>query len=827
MISALNHPSIVTIYDVGKADGVNFIATEFVEGETVRDLINRGAELKQTLSVISQTCEALEAAHQAGIVHRDIKPENIMLRPDGFVKVLDFGLAKLAEHTEFQPSHSNYTMKGVIIGTPAYMSPKQVSDEKIDRRTDLWSVGVVLYEMLTGANPFKGETRQATFQKILAEESPPVSESNANLPRELDRILSKALEKDADVSYQTASDLRADLKRVRRDIDSSSSLRSNFSAQNRNSVQPRRNFFLLPVALLLLALTGFGVWHFFFQQNSRKTIARGDWSQAKNAQLTDSLSIESYPSLSPDGKTLVFSMDAGDNQDIYAQRVGGKNLTNLTADSKADDSMPAFSPDGKFIAFRSERKPSGIYVMEATGENLRRVSDVGFHPSWSPDGARIVVSDRASIHHTLHTVPNSSLQIIDAATGNKQTLDTKGDAIMPSWSPNNQRIVYWFVREGKSGEIATIPANGGEPVVITDDAFSDWNPVWSPDGKFLYFASDRRGSMSIWRVAIDEATGKTTGEPEAVAAPSKYCRYIAFSRDGNLLAYIRYESKSNLQTVGFDEKSKKTIGETNWVTQGNHEITSPQLSPDAAEFVVRNVKPNQEDLVIFDKNGANRRNLTNDKYLERIPSWSHDGKRVVFHSDKSGKYQIWTIDHDGSNLRQITFTEKTGAYVGVFSPDDARLVFTEIDGKTERPFILDLTKPLAEQTPQPLRINENCYSWVGGWSPDGDKILLLCFDASGNVGSIGVYNLRDATFEKMIDSGASPFWLNDSRHFIYSDQKGIFLCDSETKKTTEILKPSAYEIQGANISADDKTLYFRYLQVDADVWLIDASQQNQ
>ncbi|MGI9055589.1 MAG: serine/threonine protein kinase, partial [Pyrinomonadaceae bacterium] len=150
MISTLNHPYIVTIYDVGTTDGINFIATEFVEGETVRDLINRGIDVKQTLAIISQTCEALHAAHQAGVIHRDIKPENIMLRSDGFVKVLDFGLAKLNVPNEFQQSLSNFTMKGNIIGTPAYMSPEQITDEKVDHRTDLWSVGVVLYEMLTG-----------------------------------------------------------------------------------------------------------------------------------------------------------------------------------------------------------------------------------------------------------------------------------------------------------------------------------------------------------------------------------------------------------------------------------------------------------------------------------------------------------------------------------------------------------------------------------------------------------------------------------------------------------------------------------------------------
>ena len=824
MISALNHPYIVTIYDVGNANGVNYIATEFVEGETVRELINRGADLKRALSVVSQTCEALAAAHKAGIIHRDIKPENVMLRPDGFVKVLDFGLAKLTEQTESQQHLSKYTVKGVIIGTPAYMSPEQVSDDKVDHRTDLWSVGVVLYEMLTGKNPFKGESRQATFQKILADDPPPVSSLNDQLPTELDQILSKALEKDADLSYQTASDLRADLKRVRREIDSSPSLKSGSLTQIREGAKARKNFSPLTAAFLLLPLLAFFIWYFYFEPNSNQTVKAVDWSKAKNVQATDTLSVESYPSLSPDGKTLVFSMDVEGNQDIYSQRVGGKKSTNLTVDSKDDDTQPVYSPDGKYIAFRSERKPSGIYMMEETSENVRLISEGSFHPSWSPDGKRIVVSERASIHHTLHTVPNSSLWTIDIASGSKQPIDTKGDAIMPSWSPNGQRIAYWFVREGKPGEIATIPAGGGEPVAITDDAFSDWNPVWSPDGKFLYFASDRGGSMSLWRVAINEQTGRPLSEPEAVATTSKYSRHMTFSRDGSLLAYVRYESKSNLQTVGFDFQDRKAVGEIEWVTRGNHEITNPNLSPDGESYVVRNVKPNQEDLVVFNRDGSNWRNLTNDKFLERTPVWSHDGKQIAFHSDRSGKYQVWMIGADGSNLRQITFSGKTGAYVAVFSPDDSRLVFSEIDGKTQRPFVLDLTKSWQEQTPQPLQVNENSYSWSGGWSPDGNKLLLFLFDGSGKVNAIAVYDFRTSTYEKMSDSGSSPVWLNDSRHFIYSSGRSAFICDSETKKMTEILKLPAYEIQSVNVSADNRMLYFRYLQVDADIWLIDAAQ---
>ena len=822
-ISAINHPYIVTIYDVGTANGINYIATEFVEGETVRDLINRGVDFKQTLSVISQTCDALAAAHKAGIVHRDIKPENIMLRSDGFVKVLDFGLAKLVEQKEFQQGVSNYTMKGVIIGTPAYMSPEQVSGDRVDQRTDLWSVSVVLYEMLTGKNPFKGETRQETFQKILSEKPPPVSESAENFPVELDAILSKALEKDADVSYQTASDLRADLKRIRREFDSSSSLRNDSLTQSREAAKKQRYF--LPFAFLLFTLIGFGIWFFYKQSIAEKSHEAVDWAQAKNIQLTKVSGEKSYPSLSPDGKSLIYTNSSDKGSDIFLQRIGGKNPVNLTADSPAGDLMGVFSPDGKFIAFRSGRNPAGIYIMEETGENARRVSDFGFHPSWSPDGRQIVVSDKASDISNNHIIPNSSLWIIDVETGDKKLLDTKGDAVQPNWSPNGKRIAFWFVENGKLGEIATIPVGGGEPVIVAKDEAMDWNPVWSPDGKYIYFGSDRGGSMNIWRVAVDEETGKASGEPESVRTPSTYIRHLALSRDGKTIAYIRYETKSNLQSITFDPKNLKTVGEVNMVTSGNNQVSFPTLSPNGEEYVIRYPSWTQEDIVIFNRDGSNWRNLTNDKFRDRTPRWSPDGKKIAFTSDRSGKFQIWMINADGSDLRQITFSEKNGATAPNFSPDGLQMVFSEIDTKNQSPFILDLTKTWQEQKPVPLPPPPNYkgsyLTW--NWSGDGKKLLMNFFESETGENGVYLFDFNTSTYEKMTDSGGYPIWLNDNRHFMFGNQNTLFVCDTLTKKINEIYKPSSDYIQHANISADNRLIYFRYLQIDTQVWLIESS----
>lgn len=831
-VSALNHPNIVTIYDVGSFNDINYIATELVEGKTLRELAGGNLKLKDTLEIIIQACDALAAAHSAGITHRDIKPENIMVRPDGYVKILDFGLAKLNEIDLHTLKNFAKTAKGVIIGTPAYMSPEQVSDENVDHRTDLWSIGVVLYELLTGVNPFKKENRQATFQAILSIDPPLASELKPEISPELDRILMKALEKDADLSYQTASDLRADLKRVKREIDSSPSWSSSRSitgeTRRRVEAETQRNYLAYGLGSLLLVLLGVGLWFLVKNLYAPRNRQAGEWTNAKHAQITDSPWVEGYPSLSPDGKNIIFASENGGDRSIYLQRVGGKNAINLTPNSKESDTMPAFSADGKFIVFRSERNPSGIYVMEETGENARRISDIGFHPSWSPDGKKVVVSDKAAAIHTVHTVPNSALWVIDVSTGTKHQLDTGGDAIMPNWSPSGERIAFWFVADGKLGEIATVPATGGEPVVIASDAASDWNPVWSPDGKYLYFASDRSGSMSFWRVAIDEKTGQAQGEPEGVGTPSKYCRHITFSRDGKTLGYVRYESQSNLQAIAFDPKTLKTVGEVNWITRGDKEIGNPDLSPDGETFVVRQPTRTQEDLVIFDKNGGNWRSLMNDKFRERIPRWSPDGSQIAFFSDRSGKYQIWTITPDGSDLRQITFTEKMGANAPVYSPDGKRMAYTELEANTQSSFILDLTKPWNQQTPRalPPMAGNKSFS-VRDWSPDGKKLLLIYFEPDGDEYGIGVFNLETDVYEKMTESGSIPFWLNDNRHFIYTDRNAVFLCDTQTKKVTELYKPFAYELQHANISPDNKMIFFRYLQVDADVWLIDASQQNQ
>lgn len=815
-VSALNHPNLVTIHDLGSLDGLHYIAMEYVEGQTLRELAAGRLKLKEILSVVAQAAEALAAAHRAGVVHRDVKPENIMVRADGYVKVLDFGLAKLLEASTDVDAAAE-TQAGAVMGTLAYMSPEQAAGEPLDARTDVWSLGVVLYELATGRKPFAGSNRRETFNAILSEEPVPATETVPELPSELDHVLSKALEKDRELRYQTASDLRADLKRLGREIDSSPS--SGASARKSSGVRrvaaltrTRATPLLVIAGLLLLVAASFVGWRYL---SSRRDAP--DWSRATHIQLTDEAGTEFHPSLAPDGKTFVYSSDQAGNFDLYLQRVGGKNPSNLTKDSAADDSQPAFSPDGERIAFRSEREPPGVYVMGATGENLRLVAGGAFHPSWSPDGREIAYSLRGRDAPDVRNATPSQIWVVNVESGAKRLL-CEMDAMQPSWSPHGARVAFWFMPTsvGRS-DVATVPAAGGEPVVVTKDATTNWNPVWSPDGRYLYFASDRSGSMSFWRVAIEEETGHVLSEPEPVGTQSKYSRHLGFSRDGRRMIYVQTDNQSNIQAADFDARAEKVVGEPRWVTRGDRVVVRPELSPDGRQFVMRVPRRTQDDIALVNRDGTNWRDLTDDKYFDRYPRWSPDGKRVAFMSDRSGIYEIWTIDAEGTNLRQLTYNSPPNTSFPIWSPDGARLLYRK---EGTHNLIIDLGKTWDAQTPEqlPPPPNPGDLFVVWDWSPDGRKLCGTLTDASGTV--VSFYSLDTGRYEKVGDLNGQPFWLPDSRRLVFSHEGKAYIADTSTKKVRELLARPPEQIRSVAVSRDGRLLYYALLSTESDVWLL-------
>ena len=804
-LSSLNHPNLITIYEVGEAHGLHFIATEFVEGQTLSSLRAK-LSLKELLSIVAQVAEALAAAHQSGVVHRDIKPDNVMVRPDGYVKVLDFGLVKLTEMTSGRIDAAN-TEIGVAMGTLSYMSPEQATGEPIDHRTDIWSLGVVLYELVTGQKPFTAESRQATINSILSTNPTAPSVLNPMVPSELDQVLNKALEKDRELRYQTASDFRADIRRVLRTVDSSP---SNASGQTPARLATRfQSWVLFPVAVVLLAVIALVVWYY----NSSKKIAGPNWTAASRSQLSTQPGTEVYPVLAPDGQNFVYASDENGNFDLFVQRVGGKNAHPLTPNTPSDETQPAYSPNGERIAFRSTREPAGIYVMERTGENVRLVIENCRHPSWSPNGKEIVCSTHGhEIPATRNSRP-SALWIVDVETGNKRKL-VENDAMQPSWSPNGHRIAFWFMppSAGRS-DIATVASGGGEIEIITNDASTNWNPVWSPDGKFLYFASDRGGDMSFWRVAIDEKTGKVQGEPEAIATPSTFNRHLNFSRDGRRLIYVQTDQRANIQGMKFDQKAERTVGDAFWITRGDRMLARPELSPDGTRFVMRMPRRTQDDITIVNRDGTNWRDLTNDKYFDRYPRWSPDGKSIVFTSDRSGRYEIWTLEADAANLCQLTFDSPGDTSFPLWSPDGSRILL-------HSNFVNQIIKlNETKQAPQLLPEPDSATRFVAwDWSPDGKKLIgtlrrpLL---------ELAYYSFETNRYETLAPISGAPVWLPDSTRFLsYADNKA-YLGDIRTKKTREIFASANGELRSIGISDEGRLIYFTVYSSESDIWLLD------
>jgi Tol biopolymer transport system component len=817
--SALNHPNIITIYDIGEMAGTYFIAAEYVEGQTLRQLMGQGPpRAKDTIYICSQVADALQAAHTAGLVHRDIKPENVIVRPDGYVKVLDFGLVKLKEQEQRSSlSDLDRTNPGTVLGTVAYMSPEQASGIEVDHRSDLFSLGVLMYELLTGVVPFKGDSTASILDAILYHQPAPLAGIIEGASVEVERIVNRALEKDRDLRFQTASDFRAELRRFERELDSASIKSSTASSEIKSTaLLITKPVLAIATAILILAALAF-VW--LLGRNEK--IGPSPWLAARSTQITDFPHEEFFPSISPDGNTIVYARRSGSDWDIFAQRVGGFNAQNLTESFSGDDTQPAFSPDGAYVAFRSERDGGGIFVMGASGESVRRLSDRGFayYPAWSPDSQEVIYTEERFRDPRERMISPHRLWVVNIKTLEKRLITTK-DVVQPQWSPNGYRLAYWAMDASSQRDIWTMDPRGDSLVQVTNDAATDWNPIWSPDGKYLYFVSDRSGGMQLWRVAIDEQAGQALSAPELVPTPSAFSQHISFSRDGHRLAFVNVSLKRNLYRVEIDAARGHIIGQPEAKTQWSRQGVDLDLSPDGERLVYTTVRDTQEDLAILNSDGSGGPQwLTDDEYRDRGPRWSPDGNRIAFYSTRSGNFEIWLINADGTGLRRLTEAGDDKALTPLWSPDGKRLSFTNIRGET---WSIEVDKPWREQTPQMLNPKREppLQFWPGAWSSDGRKLIAGVI-APGSLPIFAVYSIETGQLEKISDSGAaSAAWLQDDRRVLFIFDGAIFITDTATKKQRPFFTEVPDRIVGFKLSRDNRWLYYIRESVESDIWLL-------
>lgn len=728
-----------------------------------------------------------------------------MVRPDGLVKVVDFGLAKplAAPATALPPLPivSLQTDPTLLMGTLAYLSPEQVRHQAVDHRTDIFSLGVVLYELLTGLRPFAGASAPAICDAILRD-TPALP---AHLPAPLPRIIKRALAKDATARYQTANALLNDLQPL---LQTTNGATASWWAAWRAKAA------LGVIALLLL--TGLWVWW------RVSGTAAAPFTPGKITRLTDLPGQELYPSFAPDGQTIVYAGFASGNWNIYLQKIGERQAVNLTPENKYVDFSPIFSPDGKHIAFFSSRAGHGLFLMDRTGEILKRITDKGHNPSWSPDGSEIALADDRIFDYEGRNQGHSSLFAVNVATGARRPI-TGGDAVQPDWSPHGHRLAYWGIHKGGQRDIWTVAAhatNGAaEPVAVTDDRAVDWNPVWSPDGRHLYFLSNRGGSMNLWRVPIDEASGRVAGQPEPATLPSANSQHVSFSADGRALVYVEMNRREHTHQIAFDPRAGKVAGQATVLTRGARRHNSPALAPDESALAFASQGEAQEDIFVLERDHAQPRQLTQDAAQDRLPRWAPDGQSLAFISDRSGKYEVWRVQRDGSGLEQLTDARAAQVISALWSPDGRHLLYQARDGNT---FIIEPDQPRHTRIAQPLPVPppRGFHPW--SWSPDGRLLAGWQILPEHPSQTVIVYSFAEQHYERLAEAlqGRNPIWLNDSRRLLFADLHKLYLFDLLTKQPREILNLAPHSIGACSLSADNRRLYYSLFASEADIWLL-------
>jgi Tol biopolymer transport system component len=409
--------------------------------------------------------------------------------------------------------------------------------------------------------------------------------------------------------------------------------------------------------------------------------------------------------------------------------------------------------------------------------------------------------------------------VAEVDTG-ESTAVSEDDGVQPDWSPGGQRIAF-VARLGDPVrmDISTISIDGGGKVGVTSDAATDWSPVWSPDGRHLYFASDRSGSMNLWRVALDERSGRVLGDPEPLTTPATYLAHPTLSADGSRIAYSSVLMTQNIQKLALDPPAPTSTAQTEWVTSGSIQWSSVDVSPDGDWLVFYSRARPEGDLYVVRTDGTGLRQLTTDDAIDRVPRWSPDGEWVAFFSDRSGSFQVWKIRRDGSDLQQLTEAE-SGASLLAWSPDGSRIAVASAVGPHARTLVFDPHRPWSEQTPQVLPEVENTGPpmIVTSWSPDG---ALLAGQAGYPGTGAMVYSFVTESYQRLTDFGEWPVWLPDSRHLLFvSEGRHFSIVDLESRATQRVFSVTRDVIGPPRIPADGRQVFYPRRVTEADIWLL-------
>jgi Tol biopolymer transport system component len=806
--SALDHTNICTIHEIDETEaGQMFIVMAHYEGETLKDKIKRGLiPLEESQNITSQIARGLEKAHKKGIIHRDIKPANIFLTQDGVVKILDFGLAKLGTQTKL-------TKKGTTLGTVAYMSPQQARGEEVDHRTDIWSLGVVLYEMLTGKLPFKGEYEQAVIYSILNEKPEAVTALRTDVSKEMEKILNKALAKNPNERYQNTNEILSDLKDLKK-------VPSRRQKEKKRSISVSKPLKSILVVFLLSVILSIG--YFLIRPSENKDI-----QIIHTSPLTTAPGLEQDPSWSPEGTRIAYASDESGNMDVWVRQIAAGQKLNLTKDYPGYDGKPAWSPDGEWVAFVSNRDGGGVFMIPALGGIPKRVVSISFTASlsfigaippvcWSPDGAELAYAS-AGILYT-----------VSAHGGTPSSIPLPPSGLVvgfsePAWSPDGERIVCTgFVATGvATSQIWSVRNDGTDPIPITRGKYYDLNPIWSSDGRQLFFISDRGGNKDVWWVSIN-ARGKLIGFPRSLTTGAGVGA-IALSRDGTKLAYSKVMERSNIWSIPIVRDRTFKLDEAEPLTSENHYIENLAISPDSEWIAFDSNRSGNMDIWIMRKDGSGLRQLTTNPAHDWVPHWSPDGKQIAFHSLRHGNRDLYVMPVAGGAIKPLT-THPAEDFAPVWSPDGETIAFD-----SNRSGNMDIWLiPSEGGEPRQVTFHEaRDFSLL--WSPDG-KRLVFSTDRTG-YNELFFIPLEGGDPVQLTHGAWSeiyPLFWSVEKQTIYAYGQGgpgkegvnlwaVLVADGTAKPLLDF--QDSIKEPSLSLSSDGKRIYFPLIERMGDLWL--------
>jgi eukaryotic-like serine/threonine-protein kinase len=821
--SALSHPNVATIYEIGEAEGATYIAMEYVAGQTLSQRINgQPLPLDDIIEIASQAADALDEAHARGVTHRDIKSLNLMITERGRVKVLDFGLAKMSRADALEPVdaaddratepapgvtlHSlATTAPGLVMGTAQYMSPEQALAQEVDHRTDIFSLGVVMYEMATGRLPFNGTSVPSVIERVLHTEPEAVTALNPEVPRSLERVILRCLAKAPDERYQSARALWEDLQALRREA---------VTARRGNKLSSR--WARVSMAALFAGVVGAGSllwarWPQFVRQAPPQF--------SKPVPLTSFEGEEFAPALSPDGKAVAFCWRNAvtHETDVYVKAIGTETPTRLT-DVGGYEHSPVWSPDGSSIAFIRNKRGAGnagIFVIPATGGAERQLYPLQYNQTidgldWSADGQRLVFNTRAA-----ETEPHS-LWLLELASGTARRLTTppaglRGDHLAV-FSPDGQSVA--FARGyNESADLYRVPVSGGEPTQLNRGGRRFWimGIAWAPDGNSLILA----GASNLWRV------GANGGPPEQLAVPTNDVWGGALSRSGGRLAYSDLQVDTNIWRVTLPDTPGRAQAPVKLIASSRLD-TASHISPDGARIVFTSTRSGPKEIWRCQSDGSQPVQLTffGSASQTANPRWSPDGREIVFGVRGDDHYNLYVIGADGGQPRRLTEGDWDDM-VPYWAPDGASIYFGSNRGGNWQVWQVPAGGGTARQVTS-----------RGGYeaqvAPDGKFIYYTQRD-SEQVYRLSVQGGTEQLVYELSNSGRHAFWsvVKEGIYFLYWDMSNTWLdlFSFATQRVTRTValprRPTEWD-PGLSLAPDGR--WFIYAQEDQrsmDLWLVE------